>query len=68
LTAELDQELGDIHNVIKGVSFAVHGIDVDRELEIMQRMRDVVMESVPMLLQMSHILAELDWYLCPDVL
>ncbi|CAG8445606.1 11405_t:CDS:10, partial [Scutellospora calospora] len=46
---ELDEYLGDIHGLI-----------VDREIEIMQKLQDRVLEYVPLFLSSSAVCAELD--------
>ncbi|CAG8717154.1 11818_t:CDS:10, partial [Dentiscutata erythropus] len=46
---ELDEYLGDIHGLI-----------VDREIEIMQKLQDRILEYVPLFLNSSAVCAELD--------
>ena len=41
--------------------YATVDFNADREIEIFQRLRDVVMPLAPVLLQASNILAEMDW-------
>eukprot|EP00842_Homolaphlyctis_polyrhiza_P006252 jgi/Hompol1/6628/HPOL_002899-RA len=52
----LDEELGDIHSNI-----------VDRELEIMQQLREAVLAHSDMLVHTVRVLNELEWYVQYDV-
>ena len=67
---ELDEYLGDIHGLIVG-KFRIICIQImhnnnfilkiDREIEIMQKLQDHILEYASLLLNATAVCAELDW-------
>lgn len=70
LRVELDETIGDIHSMIVGqeiIRFQGYAGSlsvapfVDREIEIMQRLQETVLEYTDSLHKIAHVCAEMDW-------